>query len=92
MYIRHRIFIYKEPYYNFAVEIYVPGCKTPSKYMGSNILRDPQYLDEQVGARNDRTKIKWTGKYEKVFKQACIDIYGPMQGTEFIILLWKRIE
>lgn len=88
------LFIYKEPYYNFAAEIYVPGMqKTPSKYKWVlNILRDPQYLDEQGWVPGmDRTKIKWTQeKYEKVFKQACIDIYGPMQGTEFYNLVMEK--
>ena len=36
------------------------------------------------GTGMDRKKIKWTQeKYEIIFKQACIDIYGPKQGTAF---------
>lgn len=83
------LFIFKEPYYNSAAQRHVPGKqKTPSKYEWVlGVLRDPSYLTEQgwePGAGMDRTKFKWTQeKYEVIFKQACMDIYGPTQGKAF---------
>lgn len=64
--------------------ILTPGnLKTYESILGT--LYDPSYLDDQgyyIGA--DRTKIKWSQeKYEQVFLQACIDIYGTIQGNAF---------
>ena len=90
------LFIYSEPYYNSAAKRYAPGMqKTPSKYKWVvGVLRDSDYLSKQgwkPGMNMDRTKFKWTQeKYEIIFKQACIDIYGPKQGTAFYDFVMKE--
>ena len=86
--------IYSEPTYNYYAEEYAPGKqKTPSKYRWHlTTLRDDGYLTRQGWQPgNDRTKIKWTQeKHTEVFRQACIDLYGPVQGNLFYEFIFPK--
>lgn len=91
------LFIFSEPYYNSAAERHMPGKQNnPSKYEWVLAkLRDDSFLEAQgwkPGMSIEvRKNFKWTQeKYEKVFKQACIDIYGPQQGAAFYDFVMKE--
>lgn len=88
------LFVYTEPQINHDVQRYAPGKqKDPSYYewmLGTFRSRD--YLSKQgfEWGMNAR-KFKWTEtKYEEIFRQACIDMYGFTQGNAFYTFVMPK--